>query len=449
MTAPNNALLHNAAIEGFMAGSVRGRSLTAKNSGTPPAIGTADPSYAALASQASAWGAAIDAAVPTDDAASPQPAGTVPISVVDTGVAINPSTDATGGIQFGQVSKVRLLAGLTAAAFEGRYYAQPAPLTTAELASLASTVSGLYLQAAASVVTPTADAYNNSLLAYAVFAGAASASFAGTATAAEESESTPVTVALTLCFALGGSAAFGFDSLVANDASISQANGLPAEPSTAVIAQAQLAEARLAEAIAWAFCEGRPLTSLIPQAVASESGVAAFAEAWANTNAPILAAAYEAFSQNLNLGASPSLNPGLWNEAYCAFIEAQLGGRNFTSTSSTDPGYVAIRSAAVAFANEVDAAVGASDVTGTPVPTGTQFSTASADGSQTVASPANGTVQEGLLGKTGLMFAVCRGVMSGRPLLGTSADTTGSTYSTAAQAAVALYLESCLQLVTP
>src|ERR1700678_3737336 len=121
MTTPQNALLWNASLEGYLAGQLSNRRITAKNTGTPPAIGTPDPSYAALAAEGTPWATAMDAATPNDNAGVP--GGTIPISVITTGVAVVPSTDATGGTEFAQVSKARMLAACALAVFESRYYA--------------------------------------------------------------------------------------------------------------------------------------------------------------------------------------------------------------------------------------------------------------------------------------------------------------------------------------
>src|ERR1700677_1243700 len=129
----NNNLYYNAAIEGYVAGSMKGRVLAGGNpiaplvnSGTPPAIGTTpDPSFAAIALQAEVWAGALDLAIPTDDGSPSQPTGTIPTGTVSTGVAIIPSTDATGETQFAQLAKARLIALASLGIFSDRYDAQP------------------------------------------------------------------------------------------------------------------------------------------------------------------------------------------------------------------------------------------------------------------------------------------------------------------------------------
>jgi hypothetical protein len=102
-----------------------------------------------------------------------------------------------------------------------------------------------------------------------------------------------------------------------------------------------------------------------------------------------------------------------------------------------DANYVAVAAAAKAFALAIDAAVGSSDNSGTPVPAGSVPINLEA----VTAIPSSGTTQEAQLGKTGLLWGICRGTMRGRPLLGNALDATVSTYAVVAQSIVALYLE--------
>jgi hypothetical protein len=436
MVAPNNAILYNASIESFVAGLVRDRWLTEKNTGTPPAIGTADPSYAAIVAQATNFAVELDSKIPTDDVASPQPAGTQAISVVTTGVAIAPTT---GPIQFGQISKYRLFAASVLGMVEGRYYGQPANLTASQLSSLAASVAATYNQVAIVVVQPLAPVTptNNELLYFAAYAGAVAGTFSAT----------PGGIPADLLLAAEGYIQFlcvAIDAAIANDATISTgaSNGPAVAPSTGAIQTAQLGKTRLLYSIVLATQQARNPISV---------GLTTNPEftAWGVAVAPAIVAAYKAMVGGLTPAGSGSiLNPVLYNEAYCGFVAGKLSGRPITSTSATDPNYVAISAAAVAFATEVDAAVGAGDFAGTAVPTGTQAITVSAEPNTTIV-PTTGTIQEGQLGKTGLMWAICRGVQNGRPLLGDSLDTTAASYSAIAQSIVALYLDLTLALLTP
>jgi hypothetical protein len=436
MVAANNAVLYNAAIEGFVAGTVKGRWLTAKNSGTPPAIGTADPSYAALVQQATYFAEALDVAVPTDDTAAPQPAGTQPISVITTGVAIAPTT---GAIQCGQLAKTRLFSGTSLGYAEGRYYPQPTELTNTQLAALATSVAATYQQVAEGVLQPlvTSPATNNEVLFFAAYAGIIAGCFSATP------NGLPAPQLLTF-EGYAQELAAAIDAGIANDATISTgaSQGPALAPTTGAIQIAQVGKSKLLYSITLAVCEQRnPLSvglTTIPEW-----------QAWAATIAPAVIAGYKALIGGLTTGTSTSvLNPLLYNEAYCGFIAGHFGGRPLTSTSTTDPWYVATGAAAVAFAAEVDATVGASDVAGTPVPAGTQAITVGGE-TPTAIVPTTGTIQEGELGKSGLIWAICRGVEWGRPLLNSALDTTSSTYLAIAQSVVALYLDLATVLTTP
>jgi hypothetical protein len=433
MTTPQNALLWNASLEGYLAGQLSNRRITAKNTGTPPAIGTPDPSYAALAAEGTPWATAMDAATPNDNAGVP--AGTIPISVITTGVAVVPSTDATGGTEFAQVSKARMLAACALAVFESRYYAgttgAAAPLTQAEFASLTATVEGMYLVAVSGVTSGKSVGTQHSfLLQEAVLAGGLAAIFSKT-----QSWTTDTTFVTALGFCAELSTAV--DLLIPNAVTIgdgavtlNQASCYPVAPTTGVKQDAILGAFRLMYSITLAYFETRPTGQLVGQA-------ASIIASWGTNNAAPIAAVFDAAQGGLCTGGSTPLNPLLYNEAYCAFIAANLAGRPFTSASPTDPNYVAVAAAAKAFASAVDAAVGTSDNSGTPVPAGSVPINLEA----VTAIPSSGTTQEAQLGKTGLLWGICRGTMRGRPLLGNALDATVSTYVVVAQSIVALYLE--------
>jgi hypothetical protein len=446
VTAANNALLFNAAVAGAVGGHVRGRRLAAKNSGTPPAIGTPDPSYEAIAEECSALATEVDSLIPTDDVASPQPVGTQPISVSGTGVAIVPTT---GAIQQGQLGKARLLEGLALAFFESRYYAQPSPLTSAQYEALAERLTETYLQQGAfgnteiglASISSATGFSNNAILAVGAWNGLAAGILMLNQGGLPDDQTILLTVALATWVA-------AFDAAVPADSSIST-GGAVLTPSTSAIQAAQLGKNRLAMSIALAQVEQRSTFSLQQFGTSDVPNEAAI-DAWAAATVPAAAACYSVLAPGIDdePGTSP-LNPALWNEAYCGFVTGILAGRPITSTSADDPFYTALGSAAAAFADAVDAAVGAADVSGNPVPTGTQYVTTDSEGELTVAQPANGTIQEGELGKTGVLWAICRGVNHGRPLLGNSLDATESTYAAEAQSVVALYLVVAEALTYP
>lgn len=438
MTAANNALLYNAVLEGVLAGVISGRPLTAKNTGTPPAIGTADASYSAIVGQATDIAVAIDALIPTDDTASPQPAGTQPISVITTGVAIVPST---GAIQYGQIGKSRLLSAAVMGFMEGRNYGQNgsvAILPSVDLTALATIISANYEFFATALAQPHSSPVINNQL---IYQAAYNAFLAGSLL---KNPSTFSNDAVTVEIAgTASELALAVDALIPFDATISasSSNGAALAPSTDVIQQTQFGKFRLIYSIVLAYYEGRNTLS-------NQLTNSALIAAWVATQGPNIAAMYNASVGNIFVsGAAVKNNPLLWNEAYCGFIAGNLAGRPTTSTSNTDTAYEAIAAAAVAFANEVDTTVGAPDVVGTPVPTGTQ-PISNAEGAGAL-PPTTGTIQEGELGKTGLMWAICRAQIHGRPLLNNTLDTTASTYSALAQSIVALYLVSALALTTP
>ena len=452
MATPNNALLYNAAAEGLVAGAVKGRWLTAVNSGTPPAIGTPDPAYAALAVQVTALATEFDSKVTNDHAGAAQPTGTQAISVVTTGVAIVPST---GAIQFGELIKTRLMAALSISVLEGRPYTA---LTSAELSAVATAVSAIYLDAAAFVVQPAnfLVSVNNQLLIFAAFAGAIAGMNLGGNTSFPTDTQANVTQFLAYALAL----AEAIDALVANDASISASAGTgnggaaiaPEPDSDAVIQLNQLGKVRLMYSCVLAYLEARSPGSITvgaSSAPANETEILA----WGTSNAPAVVALYKAGLVNLQIAPVNLFNPELWNQAYCGYIEGVMSGRPFTATSSTDPNYVAVCLAAKAFATEVDTTVAASDNSGVPVPTGTSpitflFQESPPQNSDIV--PTTGTITEAQNGKGGLMWAICRGVNWGRSILGIPAtDNTAATYANIAESVVALYLELATVLNTP
>jgi hypothetical protein len=448
MTAPNNALLYNAAVEGLVAGAIKGRWLTAKNSGTPPAIGTPDPSYAALATQCTALATEVDAAVPNDHAGAAQPAGTQPISVVATGVAIVPST---GAIQFGELIKTKLMAALCLNVLEGRPYKG---LPSADFSTIAANIATAYQSLAIPIVQP-ADflaSVNNQLLYFAVFAGA----LAGFGLGADSSFPTGNATIDGELLAYAVSLAAAVDALVANDAGISAAAGTgnggaakAPEPDAGFTIQiSQLGKVRLMFSCTLAYLESRSPLSIPGPTTPSVT-------AWGTDNAPNIANLYTTCVNSLQTGpvASPVLfNPELWNQAFCGYIAGVMGGRPFTAAAD-DANYIAVADAAATFAQEVDGAVGASDVAGTPVPTATSPITINTSESPNEPSdivPTTGTITEAQNAKGGIMWAICRGVMSGRSILGDpDVDTDFGTYANISQSVVALYLELATILNTP
>jgi hypothetical protein len=449
MTA--NAIFFNAAIEGYIAGSIKGRALTETNpNGTPPAIGVPpNASYAALAAQAILWAEALDNYIPTDDVAAPQPAGTIATGVVSTGVAIIPTT---GTIQFGQLAKSRLVAALTYGAFSGRYDAEPTvdEPTEGQYVTTAAAVAALYQGLALPVISGATG--HNLVLEY----GTAWGAMAGIIT-----DTQPLVLNVDT-YAFAGALALAVDTAIANDGTISQGSGMPLTPAVSPSGpqQFQLAKMRLIESIALAFLQGRSTTSLVAQNPGSELGP--FITAWTAANAPVIVAAYTGLVTGLDLTTtSAHKNPTLYNEAYCGFVAAALGARPFgfaftesgsTVLPSSDPSYVAIAAAAAAFAFEVDTTVGGIDsVAAGTIPTGagTPAITLTTAGTQGAVEPTTGTLQEGQLGKTGLMWALCSGAQYGRPLLGDVEDTNSATYTASAQAIVSAYLELCTALNTP
>ena len=468
---PNNNLFYNAAIEGYVAGSLKGRTLAGGspiaplvNSGTPPAIGaTPDPSFAAIALAATSWAGTLDAAIPTDDSASPQPAATIPTSVITTGVAIVPSTDATGETQFAQLAKARLVALASLGVFSGRYDAQPpadfdiidGTPTAIDYTSRATIIAAFYQKFAASVIAGASA--NNLILSFGCAWGGFAALLSGSP------ESAPIDTLTEQALAFAGALAGTVDLLIPFDATItiSDVNGFPLAPTGAPSGpqQFQYAKMRLIESITLAYLEERNTFGLAAQNPGSDLSPAL--AAWATANAPVIANAYAGLLAGLDLSTtSTGNNPTLYNEAYCGFVAGALAARPFgfgpvsgdeppAVLPSSDPFYAAIADAAVAFALEVDTTVGGIDSTahGTiPTGAGTQPITVTTSGTQGVVSPTTGALQTAQMGKTGLMWGLCRAVQWGKPLVGNVDDVTPSTYSPAAQSIVAAYLELCTAL---
>ena len=475
---PNNNLFYNAAIEGYVAGSLKGRTLAGGspiaplvNSGTPPAIGgTPDPSFAAIALAAERWAGTLDAAIPTDDTATPQPAATIPTSVAG-GVAIVPSTDATGETQFAQLAKARLVALASLGVFSDRYDAQPpadfniidGTPTAIDYTSRASLVAAFYQESATSVIAGASA--NNLILSFGCAWGGAAALLSGSP------ESAPIDTPTEQAFAFAGALAVAVDLLIPFDATItiSDVNGFPLAPTGAPSGpqQFQYAKMRLIESITLAYLEERNTFGLAAQNPGSELSPAI--TAWATANAPVIANAYAGLLAGLDLSTTSTVNnPTLYNEAYCGFVAGALAARPFGYGTtvvvdgvvttvppfplpSSDPSYAAIAAAAVAFAEEVDATVGGIDSTASgtiPTGSGTQPITVTTSGTQGAVSPTTGALQTAQMGKTGLMWGLCRAVQWGKPLVGNVDDVTSSTYSPAAQSIVAAYLELCTVLIS-
>lgn len=558
MTFPQNVVLYNAAITGYLAGHIKGRRLAGGiplaqlvNSGTPPVIGTPDPSFAALASEAVSWATAFDVLIAPDVSGTPIPSGSQYITVVTSGAGVavapinaalagtvdvvNGSPDVTfstgqtlpagaqlvfaeqpgvsytlenaltggtagvltsdytgtsagatttiagigGAIAQAQLAKGRLVEMLSLAAFEERWYASPrqgqfqSALTVAEFAPLAELVSGSYLGttglALADIGSTLSGFTNNNLLAQAAFDG-----FIGGILVGNQGDVGPV-AQTELAFAAGAGYAFEIDALVPFDSSITVSmtnqGALPpgnfTPPSSFGTESMEVGKTRLMLSIALATTEARTTFSLQQFAGPNEAVIVA----WSQEVAPPVAACYTACVGLANAGAyipgSPGIvgdgttptpqrpaanglwNVGLYNEAYCGFIAGVLAGRPITSNKTGDAFYVALAAAAQVFAAQVDLTVGASDVTGADVPTGTQFITGGGDLGANVMPGLTGPIQQGVLGKTGLMWAICRGVMHGRPLLGSALDITSGTYEAISTSIVALYLEMTTVLQLP
>jgi hypothetical protein len=444
VTTANNALLYNAALAGAVAGIVRGRYLTARNSGTPPLIGTPDPSFEDIADQVVDWAPALDALIPTDDAASPQPPATEAISIVSTGQAIIPTT---GAIQTGQLGKARLMEMLALAVFESRYYPQPVPVTELQFDQLADIVSDSYLSQENGIglaSVSVSSAAHNTVVSMGAFNGAAGAILLLNQGGLPPDQTLLLTAAVAIF-------ATAFDALVPNDSTISNGTGGTLAPASPLIQTIQFGANRLALSIALGVIEQRSTFSLTQFGTGTAINETAIDD-WALVVAPPTAACYNACLGGLVTGggSAPPFNPLLYNEAYCGFIAGILAGRPITASSDTNAFYVALGAAATAFATAVDEAVGESDTVTTPVPTGTQPITSSnIEGVINTIQPSTSPIQEGEVAKTGVMWAICRAVTHSRTLLGTIADTTVTTYEAQADSIVALYLVLAEDLFTP
>ena len=444
--ATNNKLLYNAAIAGCIA-SLSDRWLTAVNTGTPPAIGTPDPSYAALAAFGTSLATATDADVPTDSTGSEQPAGSYAISVAGGTAKVPEPGPITGDVIQAEIGKSRLLEAIVLGIYDGRYASLPIAATSAELASLASAATAAYLATVPGMQGGggTLPAAHNDLLWNAAVAGFIGAVYSGRSTPVSTSSSDAFYEAIALNAASFGEA---FDSLITNDSDISQGGGLAAVPSTSAIMTHQLGKTRLAMSVVIG-----PMVNRMPDI---QNGVSE--GEWLTTALPTGAAACAAMYKAAVGGISVSttgtpLNDILYNEAYCGFIAGLLDGRPIESASSTDPFYVALAAAAAAFASEVDAAVGAGDIGGAPVPSGTVAITTGVETSTgTAIIPSTGIIVEAELGKASCMWEICRATMKGRQLVNTSGvagapDNVAATYATIAKSVVALYLEMTTVLI--
>jgi hypothetical protein len=434
----HNALLWNSAISGMLAGNLSDRYLTAVNSGTPPALGTPDVSYAALATFATTFATDNDAAVAPDIVGTPQPAGSAPISAStpSAGSAIVPST-GLGGVVQAQYGKTRLMESIVLGVMEGKYASQPLPTgTLAQLTALSSVIAAEYLASVPGLqpgISSGLPAANNAVLWNAAFTGFLGGALANRVPTATSSTDAGYVAAQTMAAAF----ALEFDSLVSNDTTISQGSGLALVPTTNLIASTQFAKTRLAHSIALGMTEGRYLT-----------GVTA---AMYQAQAQAAETCYTVCLLSINLSTAapgPPLYQGpyngiLWNAAFCGFIAGNLSGRPISNVSVNDPFYTLLSNAAVAFAGEVDKLVGGTDISGTPVPTGSAITAGISENSEVTlaAVPNSSPIATNEFAKEGIMWAICRGVNKGRPLLGNSLDYTQANYAPIAASVVALYLE--------
>jgi len=153
--ALNNNLLFNAALSGFLAGALATSNqtdLVALNANPPTVPAPAD--YAALVAMGVLFATAVDTAISGDVAATPQPAGTGPISVGSPGVAIAPTT---GPILEAQTFKIQMMQMLCFGVSFGRYPSQPSDMTNAQFqaqyAANITAIKNIYFEAAVSAVT--------------------------------------------------------------------------------------------------------------------------------------------------------------------------------------------------------------------------------------------------------------------------------------------------------
>lgn len=457
---PNNALLWNAFVAALASGAVKSRPLTATNMASPgvpaipPAIGTADAGYESLANQALAFCEQCDSDLPNDHAGAPNPAGSQHISVITTGLAIAPTT---GTITWGQTGKEMLAKALALAIVEGRGYAFPSVLTSAEVVTVAAAIEDAYdVLAGLFIPYETLDlTIVNGLLFGSAYDGMLAGMFAGNPSLFNAA-STPDTALATALGDVAAVFALAVDGGIAYDATITTAssNGLPLPANTsAADAEAQYGKTQLMFSLAMAAFYHRDATSLIAQFNEDEPATTAWATAVA---APVIIA-YKALVAGVSAYTPTTvLNPILWNAAYAGFIAGELTGRPFEFTSTTDPALLALLAAAKVFATEVDATLGAADTTASPIPA-TQVGgqsgvgiTVSSEGSSTTLNPTTGTILEAGTAKTNLLWGLCRAWYFKRWLNNSILDTTATTYATSAQAIVALYLETAfVALNTP
>jgi hypothetical protein len=456
----NNSLLYNAAICGYLAGHISERFLTK--------VLASDASYVALANEAVQWAKALDGEIGPDTVVSAPlgdlPAGTVAITA-GSAQAIISATGGTSGsttqgvYNQGELGKARLIEMLALAAFESRYYAQPSQdaLTTAEFGTLALRLSDSYLQQETidspetgltgnTVITTSA----NTIVAVGIWTGVV----AGILLLNQEGLPPDQTLALTaVALYLAGAV----DAIVPQDSTISDTNGavlspfVTLAPANTTTQGAEIGKNRLALSIAIATMEARSTFSLQQFGPASNLNQTAISN-WAAAVAPPLAAAYLACEPGIVIEAAipPAAggvnNPLLYNEAYCGFIAGVLAGRPITATSSTDPFYEALSAAAAAFASKVDADIALD----------TQITNSNNSGDGGIATknivwpPQEGyttSQQEQEIGKGGILWCICRGMMHGRPLLGNALDSESATYASMAAAIVAIYDEFTTPLV--
>lgn len=126
----NNALLINAALNGFLSGAVAGGLL----------FDPTQADYAAIVNQANTFAVAMDAAISNDAAGTPQPAGTPGISVAG-GAAIQPA--GSSAVLEAQAIKPQLLQSLCfGAAFQRFTTGAPA----GQFTSMIAAIKALYFQ---------------------------------------------------------------------------------------------------------------------------------------------------------------------------------------------------------------------------------------------------------------------------------------------------------------
>jgi len=125
----SNALLFNAALTGFMSGMIAGQ----------PIVDAVQANYAAAVAEAAAFATEIDSLIATDTAGSPQPVGSIGISIAG-GAAIIPV--ATAPFE-SQVAKASLMQALSFGAAFQRFKTGD---TAVSFLTLASAVRAAYFQ---------------------------------------------------------------------------------------------------------------------------------------------------------------------------------------------------------------------------------------------------------------------------------------------------------------